>query len=365
MKVMVVEENAAPYRDDTFKEFIKQAKCDFLILTVNKKVDNHKEWEYKSPLEYCRKYCDNVINTKVGPYRRGTFTNMIKYKPDILITSSFIEEMMARMLGVSRVVFRSDTMRKGRHGDESWNKWALTKLYKLADSIWTTGAAGREYFSYYLKDTRPIYEGTYTNDVEKQYELICKERVNRDHLRRILGIDKTDFTFLFIGKLIESRHVDVLLAAMERMESQNNVKVIIIGNGPDEHLVRDYCMRHKNVVHIPSVPLKDLEKYYAISDAYVHPGEEPYSLALYEAAVAGIPIISSAKVGATADCLKDTITGYLFAFCDVDGMVSCMQKVVQGKLDQKNIISLQQYILKERNLEWAASELMKASGIIR
>lgn len=364
MNIMLVEEHSAPYRDETLQEMVGRTGANLFILAAEKKCNGHSEWNYASPLEDCRQYSSKVINTKIGAYRKGFYQMLKKVKPSVLITSSPLEGLIAKNILHCRIVLRADTIKIGRHGNQKWNRAVLKWLYSIGDAMWVAGRASERYFSMYLKGRRPIYQGTYTNDVRKQYAAILRERERRVSLRKEFSFDNSDFIFLFIGKLIPTRHINVLLQAMERCELESlPIKAIIVGNGEEENAVLEYCERHKNVKHIPSAPICDMEKYYAIADGYVHPGEEPYSLALYEAAVAGLPILSSDKVGAVEDCVKSGANGYLYAFCNVEMLFEYMKKVSVGLLKPEGTTEMQKFILESRGITWAAAELMKACAM--
>lgn len=367
MRILVVENNAAPYRDDTFLELKNSTGCKFRIITERRPGinDNHAEWCYESPLEKYRSYSAGTRKIGLASYRKGVVVELKKYKPDVLLTSSYIEGVLAKIISRSRVVLMSDTIKKGRHGARLWNKLLLSALYRIGDAMWVPGEAAAAYYREYLGQDRPIYQGGYTNDARRQYQAIRSWQSSKSQLRAGIGIGDEDFVVLFIGKLISSRCVHVLLEAAVNLEQRvNRVKFLIIGDGPDMKKVNDYLRKHKNLVHIDEVPLHELEKYYAIADAYVHPGEEPYSLALYEAAVAGIPIIASVKVGATKDCLRDRENGYLFEFGNSTDLAKKLELITKKNLCVEKIKQVQQLILSRRGITWSANQLAQACGWI-
>ena len=104
-----------------------------------------------------------------------------------------------------------------------------------------------------------------------------------------------------------------------------------------------------------------LASYYAIADAYVHPGEEPYSLALVEAVIAGIPIIASAKVGSTADVLQDGINGIIMRNTESSSVYESMKTIVEEYEEfNKGAQNIKLEIIKNRSIDWAAGELYAA-----
>lgn len=357
-RIMVSEPHSAPYRDGTFVEMRKNTNMEWMILTGNKS-HRHSEWNYISPNEEIRRYSNKTLEFRITTYQRGFLKMVLKFKPDIVITNSVIEAVVAKSIRHSHIVLYADTIKQGKHGNSYWNRMILTWLYKTANAIWVPGRAGKQYFESYLKGSRPVYCGTYTEDANQKIQKINDLRRNRSDLRGKLGIDDTDFLFLFIGKLIPTRHVGVLLKCMKRM-ANGRIKTLIIGDGPDEEIVHDYLLSEDNVKWIPHVSLEELETYYAIADAYIHPGEEPYSLALYEAAIAGIPILASKQVGATSDCLCDGKNGYLLKYCNPSDMHEKMLSVANGDLSENDIKKMQKFILDKRGIAWSSKQLMRA-----
>lgn len=363
MRVFIIENNAAPYRDDTFLEMKKKTGWDIRILTERRPGvnDNHAEWQYQSPLEAFRIYSSGVWKISFLSYRKGAIRTVLGYHPDAILTGSLLEGALFKILFRKRVVLMSDTMKKGKNAAKRWNKVLLTFLYKCGDAVWVPGRAAETYYKKYLGDSRKIYQGAYTNDALRQKKNIHRWKEQRDSLRKAMEVESDQKLFLFVGKLIKTRNVEILLRAAESLEEKTNkIKFLVIGNGSDSEKVKEYCSKHKNLCHIEQVPLRELEKYYAIADAYVHPGEEPYSLALYEAATAGLPIVASEKVGAVQDCLQDGKNGYLFLFGSSTDLAQKIVLVAEEKLNPQEIVHMADFIEMERGTRWSSEELSKA-----
>lgn len=263
----------------------------------------------------------------------------------------------------ARVVAIADTVKKGRYAGHGLANALVGWMYRQCDAWWVPGRAAEKHFREFVRPDHPIYHGYYTNDALALDQKIQQYRSERNAYRKEFGIAEDDTLFLFVGKMIPTRHVEVLLRAMEQLPAHLKIKFLCIGNGPDYEKAKKYAKHDSRLILIPSVPLQELEKYYAIADAYVHPGEEPYSLALYEAAIAGIPIVSSNQVGAVYDCLDDGTNGYLFEFCNAQDLCEKIQMVCNRALNPKDVSEKKTFILTQRGTRWSAKELAKACGI--
>lgn len=182
--------------------------------------------------------------------------------------------------------------------------------------------------------------------------------------RKRLGISNEAYVFLFVGKLIRSRRVERILRAAEySAQQESNMHFLIVGDGEDSSLVEDYMQSHANLTYLPSIPLNELEHVYSASDAYIHLGAEPYSLALYEAAILGMPIIASHDVGAVDDCVRNDVNGYVFngEYTD-DALDEKMMKAASGNYDEGST-EISDFIRRERGVVWAAGQLAELLGL--
>ena len=106
-----------------------------------------------------------------------------------------------------------------------------------------------------------------TIDIEANRLYFEKWLPHRDRIRRELNLgDKP--TFLFVGRLIARKKLDLLLEAMELLEQQEwNCHLLAVGSGqpPEQH--------PGNVSFLGSVMDNDeMAKIYVASDLFAHPG---------------------------------------------------------------------------------------------
>ena len=367
MKVLIVEAHSAPYRDPAFEKLASDLDGQIRILTetsIGMGAATHSEWSYRSPMEKYRKYVGKPISLSYIRYTKGYIKELLNCRPAAVVCCSFIEAILAKVICNARVVWSADTIRCGRYGKQRWNKIWLNWMYRRADAFWVPGSKSKAYFEQYVGNERPIYLGSYTDDCVNQMKKVNDSFKIRSSLRNELGISQNSFVFLFVGKLIESRNIGILLGAAERISNENQkIEILVIGEGEENYKIEEYSNKYSNVKWIPRVRRSELEKYYAIADAYVHPGEEPYSLATYEAASVGLPIVASNKVGCVADCVDDGRTGYLAEFGNTEDFYDKMICVTQGMLDQKDVLDMRDFIQNHRGPVWAAKQLEKACGL--
>lgn len=111
-------------------------------------------------------------------------------------------------------------------------------------------------------------------------------------IRKRHGYRKSDVVFIYTGKLIPDKGIDVLIHAFLPLPS--NYKLLLVGSGPEEYLAPlkeklTQSGRNKDVIWVPTVSPKKLPSLYSASDVGVWPKQE--SISMLEAAACGLPVI--------------------------------------------------------------------------
>jgi glycosyltransferase involved in cell wall biosynthesis len=124
----------------------------------------------------------------------------------------------------------------------------------------------------------------------------------RDNLRRDLGIGVDDVVFIYVGKIVPYKGIDILISAELKLHERHaNTKFIFVG-GADKAYLRNLkntisCARlEKSFVFTGVVPNSSLQAYYSIADVGVWPSQ--CSLSMLEATACGLPTVISARGGA-------------------------------------------------------------------
>ena len=121
----------------------------------------------------------------------------------------------------------------------------------------------------------------------------------RDGARVALAIPQDHFAILLVGNDWRKKGLPALLDAMRSL-SDLSVVLLVVGeddSGPYRALIRDRNIQ--NHVHFLP-PRKDVEFYYAAADAYAGPSlEDTFALPAAEAMACGLPVIVSARAGAS------------------------------------------------------------------
>lgn len=356
-KILLLFNHFAPYRDDIFK--LMENSGDYQLKFIIKSIShNHSEWEYEL------KKFDYIVSSgeynfrKLGMLYKEYPKMLKKYKPNYVITSgSFITLIYTKLFHRDiKIIYVSDQIKKSKHSSNKIINAILKGIYRLADGIWCTGEAGEKYFLNYVEKNK-IKKGCYTNDVNRILGNI--QLFDRKKEREKLKILDDDYVFLFIGKLIPSREIGKIIKIAEYYKDVNTqVKFLIVGDGPDAGKVECAAKEaDSNIRYIPRLSLNNLEMAYSVSDAYLYLGWEPYSLALYEASIVGLPIIANGEIGATYDCVNDGENGVRIFEDDFEKIISVCDNSING-IYNSGANKMKEFIINERGIKWAANQLM-------
>lgn len=109
-------------------------------------------------------------------------------------------------------------------------------------------------------------------EVEKFYS----ENVNESkvqELKKTYELMKGDFVLIFVGRLAQEKNVEFLLDVMKDItKSKKNIKLLIVGSGPDKEKYESIVKRaklEKNVLFTGKVPYEEIPAYYQLSDVFL------------------------------------------------------------------------------------------------
>jgi glycosyltransferase involved in cell wall biosynthesis len=160
-------------------------------------------------------------------------------------------------------------------------------------------------------------------------------------LRENLGI-KDEYVVLTTSRLVHKNGVDILIRAVAKLkESRPNMKLLIIGDGPELNALRSLVSDLKltnEVSFLGQIIQKDLPIYFRVSDVFARASRsEGFGNSFLEAMAAGVPVIGT-PVGGIVDFLVNGHTGLLAAPEDPDSLAEKISYVLGHKDIRDNVI---------------------------
>lgn len=193
-----------------------------------------------------------------------------------------------------------------------------------------------------IKNTYVIPHGNYIN--------FYKNKITKKEARIILGINKNDFVFLFIGRIEQYKGIEDLLKAFSKLKYPRS-KLIIAGKCQDEHLlqvINTYKNDPRILIYNNFIPDNNIQIYINASDIITHPfkqittsGSAILSLSF------GKPIIYP-TIGSLKDFPKNI--GLSYNPNDKTGLIKCLEKAVKDKEELTNM-GQNGYVFA-RNFSW-------------
>jgi glycosyltransferase involved in cell wall biosynthesis len=131
--------------------------------------------------------------------------------------------------------------------------------------------------------------------------------------------------YLFVGRLIERKGLDVLLAAFSGVDGG---ELRIAGDGPLRPTVEAAAARDPRIQLIGHVEGAALARAYREADVLVVPSlYEPWGLVVHEGLAYGLPVITTDQVGAADDLIEEDVNGYVTTAGSSDELREAMNAI--------------------------------------
>lgn len=195
---------------------------------------------------------------------------------------------------------------------------------------------------------RPTYDAAFVCG-ERQASFAAKLGFAADRL--IWGLNTCDYplyaqvardrgdslppqSFLFVGRLVSDKAIDVLRAGYRqyRDEVEDPWPLLVAGTGPQEHLLRDV----EGVEPQGFVQPDDLPALFGRAGCLVLPSRfEPWGVAVHEATAAGLPVITTHVTGASTRLVLDGYNGSVISHDDPSALASALRRVQNADDDER------------------------------
>ena len=185
--------------------------------------------------------------------------------------------------------------------------------------------------------------------------------------------NRVDDYYLFVGRLVPYRRLDLLIEAFNTMGRP----LVIAGSGRDRERLE--AMAGPTVKFLGYVPDTDLADLLARCRAFVWPGEEDFGISPLQANAAGRPVIAYAAGGARETVITgpgDSATGTLFAEQSVAAMIEAVESfdplsvspaAVRRHAEQFDVAVFKRRIddfVTQKYEEWNSANTGKSSAVV-
>jgi glycosyltransferase involved in cell wall biosynthesis len=143
----------------------------------------------------------------------------------------------------------------------------------------------------------------------------------------------TSFTFLYVGRFLKLKGLDTLLEAWTKFSSLfPKARLVMIGEG-------SYEIPNLNNLDVYNfMGTEELSDFYRKSDCFILPSNfEQWGTVVHEAALSGLPIITSKEVGSSATFLINKYNGFYFNSRSAKSLFESMVNIYE--LDKESLKS--------------------------
>ncbi len=219
--------------------------------------------------------------------------------------------------------------------------WPLVDfIYKKSDAIVVYGDHVTHYLRQKSIDRQKIFPAYQAHDTTLFLHHFPAAEIEK--LRSELGI-RTAKVILFIGRLVEEKGLETLLAAFSKLDPAE-VSLLIIGAGKMEEKLRTTFKNEVNGLLLPYVENAQLYKYYALADVFVLPSittgrfKEPWGFVVNEAMCQSCAIVLSDAVGAgQGGLIQHEINGLIFPEKDSSALAKILDKLLHDEKYCRNL----------------------------
>lgn len=193
---------------------------------------------------------------------------------------------------------------------------------KLCERCLTIGSRNRMFYMAHGVPESHMFLVPYAVDNAYFMERVGQERSAISKVRSDFDLPGDRPLILYLSKLAGiKRPMDLVVAYHRLLAKGIDCALAIVGSGGLELELKAYVAEHQlsNVYFFGFRNQSELPQFYAAADVFVFPSErETWGLVLNEAMCAGLPVIASVEIGATADLIREGENGFTYPAGDID-----------------------------------------------
>jgi glycosyltransferase involved in cell wall biosynthesis len=326
----VLTEVAAPYRLPLFDALAERTSLEVHLLAAR---DPRRAYRFE-PQRY---RFEHRVLPGVSLHRRlhwlvlnaGVGRALSRGRPEVVIVGGWNQPAFwlalawARRRSVPVVAWVESTLRDRRRGSAAGGR-AKRWFIGRCDAFLVPGSASAAYLERLGVEADRITVAPNTVEHADFGDRVGALRRERARIRDELGVDGV--TFLTVARLSPEKGLDVLLRAFAGIEAT----LVVVGDGPER--LRLVSAASPGVRFEGHLEGERLRAWYAAADAFVVPSlSETWSIALTEAALAGLPLVATDAVGAAWDLIEDGTNGFRVPAGDADALHAALRRLAQDE----------------------------------
>jgi glycosyltransferase involved in cell wall biosynthesis len=312
VRIAIVTEIPAPFRNPLFAELSARSDVDLLVLFLSERDPRRHYQLVETEMEYEWRVLPRRLTIQRGlrwvVVNRGTFGALRRFRPDAVVVggwnqpSFWIAALYARLRRCALMIWVESTTRDAR-SRSSLIQLARRAMVAAADGALVPGEAARSYVLGFGIPTDRVAIAPNAIDLSRFEGGLRAARTARDEIRARLGVEGV--VVLSVGRYSWEKGHDVLV----RAAAGHSWIVVCVGEGPERQALE--ALAGPNVRIEGYADFDALVDWYTAADIFVLPSRsDTWGMVLNEAAAAGLPLVASAVAGAAYDLIEDGVNGF-------------------------------------------------------
>jgi glycosyltransferase involved in cell wall biosynthesis len=254
------------------------------------------------------------------------------FDPDVLLVSSWnvggYRQIGQRRRGRTLRALLMDNQWSGslkQRGGVLLSRWVVRPTYDVA---WVADERQAVFAGKLGFPAERLIWGMYSGD-QPRFAAVARER----------GEALPPRAFLFVGRLVPDKAVDVLAAAYAgyRQAVADPWPLLVAGTGPQEPLLSDL----EGVELLGFVQPDDLPGVLGRAGCFVLPSRfEPWGVVIHEAAAAGLPVVCTRACGASTRLVLDGYNGVVVSPGSADALRTGLLRIHRAGDDERRAMGL-------------------------
>jgi UDP-N-acetylglucosamine 2-epimerase (non-hydrolysing) len=309
-RVTVVTDIVTPYAVAVFSELA--SLCELSVIFCARAGSRGLAWEFPSRLPFRHRVLSGATVGRRSADAADIYPDprvlaaVAATRPDAVVSGAFsLPSLYAAIytrLARKRLLIQSD----GTHASERRidpAQRALRRLFaRISDGAIANSVPAAQRFVELGWEPERVYLAPHSTNVDGFHD-VARQRTYES---------SGTFSVLCVSRLIPRKRIDRLIdAAAAARAAGTNVSLTIAGTGSEEAVLRRTAVAAGvPVTWLGFVRHEELPDVFAGSGAFAYPtSEDPFGIAILEAAAAGLPLIVSPHAGATLDFVRDGVNG--------------------------------------------------------
>lgn len=151
----------------------------------------------------------------------------------------------------------------------------------------------------------------------------------------LVAIDRTVPTqslkpkILYVGRLIRQKNIPLLVKVIKEVngsgELGKNAEFVVVGDGPEKHLLKDVNIKH----YLQQSRSEIVERFKEADMLVITSHFEGFARVMMEAALAGIPVVTT-KVSGVSGLIIDDVSGFVLEQGNEKGFIEAVMMLIEN-----------------------------------